>query len=77
MQFMSGLTTAMIYFLIAAGLTLILGVLKIMNFAQGGIYMLGAYMSYTFIKLFGGTNYGFWLTLAIAPILVAALFCVV
>jgi branched-chain amino acid transport system permease protein len=77
MQFMSGLTTAMIYFLIAAGLTLILGVLKIMNFAQGGIYMLGAYMSYTFIKLFGGTNYGFWLTLAIAPVLVAAFFCVV
>ena len=77
MQFMSGLTTAMIYFLIAAGLTLILGVLKIMNFAQGGIYMLGAYMSYTFIKLFGGTNYGFWLTLVIAPVLVAAFFCVV
>ena len=77
MQFMSGLTTAMIYFLIAAGLTLILGVLKIMNFAQGGIYMLGAYMSYTFIKLFGGTNYGFWLTLLIAPVLVAVLFCVV
>jgi branched-chain amino acid transport system permease protein len=77
MQFMSGLTTAMIYFLIAAGLTLILGVLKIMNFAQGGIYMLGAYMSYTFIKLFGGTNYGFWLTLLIAPVLVAAFFCVV
>lgn len=77
MQFMSGLTTAMIYFLIAAGLTLILGVLKIMNFAQGGIYMLGAYMSYTFIKLFGGTNYGFWLTLMIAPVLVAAFFCVV
>jgi branched-chain amino acid transport system permease protein len=77
MQFMSGLTTAMIYFLIAAGLTLILGVLKIMNFAQGGIYMLGAYMSYTFIKLFGGTNSGFWLTLLIAPVLVAAFFCVV
>ncbi|MBW1819025.1 MAG: branched-chain amino acid ABC transporter permease [Deltaproteobacteria bacterium] len=48
-----------------------------MNFAQGGIYMLGAYMSYTFIKLFGGTNYGFWLTLVIAPVLVAAFFCVV
>jgi branched-chain amino acid transport system permease protein len=75
-QFLSGLTTAMIYFLIAAGLTLILGVLKIMNFAQGGIYMLGAYTCYTFIKAFGGTNSGFWLTLIIAPIAVAAFFCI-
>jgi branched-chain amino acid transport system permease protein len=74
-QFMSGLTTAMIYFLIAAGLTLILGVLKIMNFAQGGIYMLGAYTTYSFVKLFGGTDAGFWLTLLIAPTVVAAFFC--
>jgi len=75
-QFLSGLTTAMIYFLIAAGLTLILGVLKIMNFAQGGIYMLGAYTCYTFMKLFGGTNLGFWMTLIIAPIVVAVFFTV-
>lgn len=75
-QFLSGMTTAMIYFLIAAGLTLILGVLKIMNFAQGGIYMLGAYTCYTFIKAFGGTNIGFWLTLIIAPIAVAAFFSI-
>jgi branched-chain amino acid transport system permease protein len=75
-QFLSGLTTAMVYFLIAAGLTLILGVLKIMNFAQGGIYMLGAYTCYTFIKAFGGTNSGFWLTLIIAPVAVAVFFCI-
>ncbi|MCK4723837.1 MAG: branched-chain amino acid ABC transporter permease [Dehalococcoidia bacterium] len=75
-QFLSGLTTCMIYFLIAAGLTLILGVLKILNFAQGGIYMLGAYTTYTFIKLFGGTNLGFLLTLIIAPTAVAAFFCI-
>ena len=70
-QFLSGLTTAMIYFLIAAGLTL-----KILNFAQGGIYMLGAYTAYTFIRLFGGTNFGFWMTLIIAPIVVAVFFCI-
>ena len=75
-QFLSGLTTAMIYFLIAAGLTLILGVLKVLNFAQGGIYMLGAYTAYTFIRLFGGTNLGFCMTLIIAPIVVAVFFCI-
>jgi branched-chain amino acid transport system permease protein len=76
LQFMSGMTTAMVYFLIAAGLTLILGVLKIMNFAQGGIYMLGAYTAYSFMKLFGGTNLGFWATLMIAPLVVALFFCI-
>lgn len=75
-QFLSGLSTGMIFFLIAAGLTLILGVLRIMNFAQGGIYMLGAYTCYTFIKLFGSTNIGFCLTLFIAPILVALFFII-
>jgi branched-chain amino acid transport system permease protein len=77
MQFMSGLTTGMIYFLIAAGLTLILGVLKIMNFAQGGIYMLGAYTAYTTIKLFGGTNLGFFISIILAPFVVAVFFCVI
>jgi branched-chain amino acid transport system permease protein len=76
-QFLSGLTTAMIYFLIAAGLTLILGVLKMMNFAQGGIYMLGAYTTYSFMKFFGGTDFGFWMTLVLAPITVAIFFCLI
>ena len=75
-QSISGLTTGMIYFLIAAGLTLILGTLKIVNFAQGSIYMLGAYTTYSLMKLFGHTNLGFWLTLAIAPIVVALFFCI-
>ena len=75
-QFLSGLTNGIIFFLIAAGLTLILGVLKIMNFAQGGIYMLGAYTAYTFMRLFGGTNLGFWITLIIAPIVVAVFFVI-
>lgn len=76
-QSLSGLATGMIFFLIAAGLTLILGILKIINFAQGGIYMLGAYTCYTFIKLFGGTDIGFLLTLIIAPVLVALFFSII
>lgn len=75
-QFLSGLTAGMIYFLIAAGLTLILGVLRIMNFAQGGIYMLGAYTCYSLMKFFGGTDSGFWFTLIIAPISVAVFFSI-
>jgi len=74
-QSISGLTTGMVYFLIAAGLTLILGTLKVVNFAQGSIYMLGAYTTYSLMKAFGHTNAGFGVTLAIAPIAVALFFC--
>ena len=50
-QLRSGLTTAMFLFLIASGLSLIFGVLKIINFAHGSLYMIGAY-----IALLGGID---------------------
>jgi branched-chain amino acid transport system permease protein len=46
-QTTSGLIVGMLLFLVAAGLTLIFGVLKIVNFAHGTFYMLGAYLAYT------------------------------
>ena len=50
---MNGLMLAGLYSLIAAGVTLIFGVLHIVNFAQGAFLMLGAYMLYYVITLFG------------------------
>ncbi len=46
--FINGLTWAMMVFLVASGLTLVFGVLKILNFAHGGFFMLGVYLTYTF-----------------------------
>jgi branched-chain amino acid transport system permease protein len=46
-QTTSGLIVGMLLFLVAAGLTLIFGVLKIVNFAHGTFYMLGAYLALT------------------------------
>jgi len=46
-QTVSALIFAMLLFLIASGLTLIFGVLGVMNFAHGSLYMLGAYLTYT------------------------------
>ena len=46
-QLRSGLTTAMIMFLIASGLSLIFGVLGVINFAHGAFYMLGAYFAFS------------------------------
>src|SRR5436190_7609574 len=47
-QLLSGLSHAMVLFLIASGLSLIFGVTRIVNFAHGSFYMLAAYLAYTF-----------------------------
>ena len=64
---LNGLTFGMVLFLIASGLSLIFGVLGVLNFAHGTLYMLGAYLAYQSVSLFGD----FWLALLIAPLLVA------
>lgn len=46
-QTTSGLIIGMLIFLVAAGLTLIFGVLKVVNFTHGSFYMLGAYFAFT------------------------------
>ena len=48
LQFLNGLASASALFLVAAGLTLIFGVTRVVNFAHGSLYMLGAYCAYTF-----------------------------
>src|SRR4030067_1110068 len=66
-QFLNGLSTSMLLFLLASGLTLIFGVLRIINFAHGSFYMLGAYLTYTISRTFA--NY--WVAFLVAPIFVA------
>jgi branched-chain amino acid transport system permease protein len=50
----NGLTTGMLYALIALGYTMVYGVLKLLNFAHGDVYMVGAYIGYFVIQWFGG-----------------------
>jgi branched-chain amino acid transport system permease protein len=52
-QMTNGLIIGCIYGLMALGLTLIFGVLKIINFAHGEFYMLGAYISYMVSQMIG------------------------
>lgn len=68
-QFISGLSRAMILFLMASGLTIVFGVMGVINFAHGAFYMLGAYLAFTLTNLLGGPL-GFWAALLIAPTLV-------
>ena len=64
---LAGLSSGMFIWLVASGLTLIFGVLGVLNFAHGSFYMLGAYCCYTFLGLLGDN---FWLGLIIGPLVV-------
>jgi len=66
---LAGLSTGMFIWLVASGLTLIFGVLGVLNFAHGSFYMLGAYFCYTFLRLVGEN---FWLGLILGPLCVCA-----
>jgi branched-chain amino acid transport system permease protein len=73
----NGLTTGFLYALIALGYTMVYGVLKLLNFAHGDVYMIGAYIGYFVIQWFGGpTNLSIPVPLLIAiAFLVAGLGC--
>ena len=59
-QLLTGVASASGLFLVASGLTIIFGVTRIVNFAHGSLYMLGAYLAVSLIDLFGGGHLGFW-----------------
>ncbi len=67
-QFLHGLVYGMLLFLVASGLTLIFGMMGVLNFAHGALYMLGAYFSFSILRWTGQ----FWLCMIVAPLLVGA-----
>jgi branched-chain amino acid transport system permease protein len=71
-EVLSALRQAAFLFLISSGLTLIFGVLNIINFAHGALYMLGAYLAYGITLYLVGPS-GFFLALLMAPVGVAAI----
>ena len=71
---LNSLDIALLLFIIAVGLNIVFGVLNVINFAHGALYMLGAYFAYTAMGLW---NLPFWLALVMAPLLVAALAVVI
>lgn len=69
MMLFNGLVLGSYLVLLSLGLSIIFGMLGVVNFAQGALYMLGAYAGYTFLRL--GCN--FWVALILAPLTVAFL----
>src|SRR3978361_2333156 len=70
-QFLTGLASAASLFLVASGLSIIFGVTRIVNFAHGAFYMLGAYVAFTLTERFAGAI-GFWGGIVAAALIVAA-----
>ena len=71
-QALNGLSSASGLFLVAAGLSLIFGVTRIVNLAHGSLYMVGTYIAYSFATHLGGA-FGFWGGIAATAIIVGAI----
>jgi branched-chain amino acid transport system permease protein len=69
MNTLNGLSWGMLLFLIAVGLTTVFGVLGILNFAHGSLFMLGAYLCMQSMQYFES----FWLGLAVGPLCVVVI----
>src|SRR5262249_46004554 len=63
---LNGISYGLLLFMVSAGLTLIFGMMGVLNFAHGSFYMLGAYFGYSLARYAN-----FWLALAVAPLAVA------
>lgn len=75
-QLLNGLAGASSLFLVSAGLSLIFGVTRIVNFAHGSFFMVGIYVAYTLVTRFADTI-GFWPALVCAALIVGVLGAVV
>lgn len=72
-QMLSGISVGMVLFLIAAGLSIIFGTLKVLNLAHGSIYMVGGFLCYGLTSQMASIPGAFWWTLILAPVAVALL----
>ena len=66
-QLLVGLINGSFYALLALGLAIIFGLLRIINFAQGALYMLGAFVAWLGLQYLG-MNY--WVALFVVPVVV-------
>jgi branched-chain amino acid transport system permease protein len=69
LQLMTGIALGAVYALLAIGLSLIFGMLTVVNFAHGAFFMVGAFLGVYFLGLTGN----FWLSLVIAPLVVGVI----
>ena len=66
-QLFNGLALGSFYVLLSLGLTIIFGMLGVVNFAHGALYMLGADRAYTWVQVYSGN---FWIAVILSPLIV-------
>ncbi len=73
-QTLNGMASASSLFLVASGLSIIFGVTRVVNFAHGSFYMLGAYIAWSLVTRFGPASaLGFWGGVLLAALLVGVI----
>ncbi len=73
LQLISALVSATFLFLMAAGLSLIFGVCRILNLAHGSVFMLGAFLAYSVTRAVASSLEVFWLVVVLVPLATALL----
>ena len=68
-QVLNALSQASLLFFLGSGLALIFGIMRVVNFSHGALYMLGAYIGYTTARLSGSV----WLAMLLAPLAVGVI----
>ncbi len=81
LQALNGFAIGALLFILAAGLSLIFGMMDIVNLAHGAFYMLGGYLAYSLVRGSASSclraSFDFWIALVVVPLLLAALGLVV
>jgi len=73
---LNGLSEGMVLFIIASGLTIVFGVLRVINFAHGSLYMIGAFLAFSLSTVFTGESlFPFFMLMLLVPPAVALLGC--
>ena len=70
---LAGLSLAAVLFIVAAGLSLVFGALRVINMAHGSLFMVAAFVAWFIVVKVAGTTFGFWGALLVAPAVTALL----
>ena len=70
-EIIGGIGSGSVLFIVASGLTLIFGALRVINFAHGGLFLLGGYFTYAIQNELGFSNAIFWVVILLASLAVA------
>ena len=74
---MGGLADAAYLFIVAAGLSLVFGALRVINMAHGSLFMVAAFVAWFIVVKLVGSEFGFWAALLVAPLITALIGAVI